>query len=145
MLGLVVASAAWGQAPTTIPDAVVQRMLELGLQNIQRAVCDGFNDCAPATPAEFEFPPITLEQARSAMLVGTRTAVAHWCGLDADGRSLLPMTRQLRQVLRFNGRQMALMAIIHGIQQSAVAEQLKARGTCDEATRSRIDAQLPKT
>jgi len=37
------------------------------------------------------------------------------------------------------------MAVIHGIQQSMVAEQLNARGTCDEATRSKLDAQLPKT
>ena len=37
------------------------------------------------------------------------------------------------------------MAVIHGIQQSAVAEQLKAQGGCDEATRARLDAQLPKS
>jgi hypothetical protein len=145
-LALVAALDASAQeAPQALPDAVVRKMIELGLQNIQRATCDGFNDCAPASPSEFEFPPLTLDQARSAMLVGTRTALAHWCGLDADRRSLLPMTRHLRKVLRFNERQMALAAIIHGIQQSAVAEQLKARGPCDAATRSKMDAQLPKT
>ena len=35
---------------------------------------------------------------------------------------------------------MALIAIVHGIQQSITAEQLKAKGTCDEATSSMIDA-----
>ena len=92
-LGLVVASVASAQpAPPTIPDAVVERMLKLGLENIHRAACDGFNACAPATPEELEYPPITLDQARTAVLAGTRTALAHWCGLDADRRSVLPMT-----------------------------------------------------
>jgi hypothetical protein len=39
----------------------------------------------------------------------------------------------------------ALIAVIHGIQQSITADQLKAQGECDDATRSRIDAQLPKS
>jgi hypothetical protein len=143
--GLVVAFGASGQqAPPAIPDAVVQKMLEVGLQNIHRAACDGFNNCAPATPAELENPPLTLDQARSAVMAGTRTALALWCGLDADRRSVLPMTRHLRQVLRFNDRQVALMAVIHSIQQSIVGEQLQARGPCDEATRGKMDAQLPK-
>ncbi len=54
------------------------------------------------------------------------------------------MTRHLRKVLRFNDRQVALMAVIHGIQRARSPRQLKARGACDEATRARLDAQLPK-
>jgi hypothetical protein len=145
-LGLAVASACWAQpAPQAIPDTVVERMLRLGLENIHRAACDGFNACAPTTPEELEYPPITLDQARTALMAGTRTALAHWCGLDADRRSILPMTRHLRKVLRFNNRQVALMAVIHGIQQSAIAEQLKGQGACDQLTRARLDAQLPKS
>jgi hypothetical protein len=143
--GLVAAAEAAAQpAAPDIPDAVVERMLKLGLENIHRAVCDGFNPCTPATPQELEFPPITMDQARAALATGTRSAVARWCGLDADRRSLMPMTRQLRQKLGFSGRQVALVVIIHGIQQGIVAEQLKARGACDPATRSQLDAQLPK-
>ena len=144
--GLVAAAEAPAQpAAPDIPDAVVERMLKLGLQNIHRALCDGFNHCAPATPQELEFPPITVDKARAALMTGARSAVARWCGLDADRRSLMPMTRHLRQKLGFSGRQMALVVIIHGIQQGIVAEQLKARGVCDAATRSQLDAQLPKS
>ena len=145
-LGQLVALEVLAQpAPPQIPDAVVRQMLELGLQNIQRALCQGLDTCAPATPEEFANPPISMQHARVAVMTGTRTALAVWCGLDADRRSVLPMTRQARQVFRFNERQVALMAVIHGIQQSIVAEQLKTGGTCDEATRSKLDAQLPKT
>jgi hypothetical protein len=146
-LALMGAYEAAGQeaVPPTIPDEVVLRMLELGLKNIHRAACDGFNSCAPTTPEELEFPPITLDQARTALLTGTRTALANWCGLDGDRRSVLPMTRHLRKVLRFNNRQVALMAIIHGIQQSAITDRLKAKGPCDAETRAKLDAQLPKS
>jgi len=131
--------------PPEIPDEVVRRMLVLGLQNIQRGLCGGLNGCAPATPQEFQLPPITLGMARVAMLAGTQSAVARWCGLDADRRSIAPTMRLVRQKFKLDERQVALIAIIHGIQQGIVAEQIKAKGgECDATTRSRLDAQLPK-
>ncbi len=144
VLGLTIATQAPAQsALPEIPDAVVRKMLELGLQNIHRAVCGGLDMCAPATPEELEFPPISIDNARGALLAGTRSAYARWCGLD-DRRSIVPMMRVLRQKWRFNDRQVALVAVIHGIQMNSVAEQLKARGACDAATRSKLDAELPK-
>ncbi|MBO0765502.1 MAG: hypothetical protein J2P50_13060 [Hyphomicrobiaceae bacterium] len=145
LLGLVaVTQSDAQQAPPQIPDEVVRRMIELGLKNIQRGLCGGLDGCAPATPEEFELPPITIPQARIAVVVGTQSALARWCGLDADRRSVAPMLRQIRQKMRFNERQVALMAVIHGIQQSIVTDGLKARGECNEATRRDLDAQLPK-
>ena len=132
-------------APPDIPDTAVRKMLELGLQNIHRALCEGINQCAPTTAAELENPPITIQDARAALMAGTRTALAQWCGLDANRRSVLPLTQHLRKVLRYNERQIALVAVIHGLQQSMVTEQLGTRGTCDETTRGKLDAQLPKT
>ena len=145
-LGLTLALGASAQpSPPSIPDEVVRRMLELGLQNIQRALCDGFNQCAPATPAELENPPLSFDQARAAIFVGGRSAFVRWCGFDADRRSVLPFMQQLRQSKLYNERQLALIAIIHGIQQSITAEQLKVKGVCDATTRSKLDAQLPKS
>src|SRR5262245_53703847 len=142
-LGVILSIAASAQQEPEIPDAVVRKMIELGLRNIQRGLCGGLDGCAPATPEEFELPPITPGQARVAILTGTQSAFARWCGLDADRRSVAPMLRLVRQKLKFNERQVALVAVIHGIQQSIVSEQLKTR-ECDKATRSRLDSQLPK-
>jgi hypothetical protein len=133
------------QAPPAIPDEAARKILDLALRNIQRALCDGFNQCTPATPDELENPPITLDQARVAMVGGARSAYVGWCGFDVDRRSFLPLMRQLRQSKMFHERHLALMAVIHGIQQSITTEQLKARGECDENTRKQLDAQLPKT
>ena len=88
--------------PPEIPDEVVRRMLVLGLQNIQRGLCGGLNGCAPATPQEFQLPPITLGMARVAMLAGTQSAVARWCGLDADRRSIAPTMRLVRQKFKLD-------------------------------------------
>jgi hypothetical protein len=146
ILGLTIATQAPAQsALPEIPDEVARKMLELGLRNIDRAVCGGLDMCTPATPQELEFPPISVDNARGALLAGTRSAYATWCGLDANRRSILPMMRVLRQKWRFNDRQVALVAVIHGIQMNMVAEQLKARGVCDAATRSKLDAELPKS
>jgi hypothetical protein len=149
LLGFVLAAACSAHAqqeqrPPEIPEAAVQKLIELGLKNIHRAACDGFNPCSPATDAELKNPPITVDQARVVIIVGGRSAFAQWCGLDADKRSVLPLLQSLRRSKRFDGRQLALMAVIHGIQQSIIGEQLKAKGACDAATRKRLDAQLPK-
>ena len=144
-IALMTAFGAMAQmAPPPIPDAVVRKMIELGLRNIDKAVCDGFNACAAATEAELKDPPISVEQARAVLLVGGRSAIAHWCGLDAERRSVLPLLTQLRRSKGYNERQLALMAVIHGIQQSIVLDQLKTKGECDADTRGKLDAQLPK-
>jgi hypothetical protein len=130
--------------PPEVPDAAVRQMLELGLRNIQRGLCGGLDGCPAATPEEFELPPITLAQARIAMLTGTQSAVARWCGLDANTRSINPMMRLVRQKMKLTERQVALIAVIHGIQQDLVGQHLRTRGECDTATRDKLDAELPK-
>jgi hypothetical protein len=143
-VGLALGASAQ-QGPPDIPDDVVNRMLDLGLKNIHRALCDGFNQCTPATPEEFKSPPLSASQARAAILVGGRSAFVAWCGFDANRRSVLPFMQQLRRSKQYSERQLALMAVVHGIQQSITAEQLKAQGECDEASRKRLEAQLPKS
>ena len=143
-VGTAIPAAAQQHGPPEVPDAAVRHMLELGLKNIQRGLCGGLDGCPPATPEEFELPPITLAQARVAMLAGTQSAVARWCGLDANARSINPMMRLVRQKMKLTERQVALMAVIHGIQQDLVGQHLKTRSECDTATRNRLDAELPK-
>ena len=145
-IGLAWAPGAAAQHDAlNIPEPVVRKLLKLGLENIHHALCDGFNECKPTTPDELENPPITVDQARMAVVIGVRSAFARWCGFDVERRSILPFSRQLRQVLHLNNRQVALMAVIHGIQQGITGEQLKTKGQCDESSKHRLDAQLPKS
>ena len=135
-LGLVAIEALAQPGPQGLPDEAVRSLLQLALKNMQRALCEDRKPCPPATPEEFENPPISMEHARAIVLTGTRTALANWCGLDWQRRSYLPMMRHYRHTLRFNERQMPLVGLLHGIQQGMLEGQLKAKGACDEATRS---------
>lgn len=145
-LGLAAQYGASAQPNTPgPPDEVVKQFVRLALENMQRSLCEDLKPCAPATPEEFENPPLSLEHARAIVLVGARTALAQWCGLDWQRRSYLPMMHHYRHTVRFTERQMSLAGLLHGIQQGVLEVQLKAKGACDEATRSKLDAQLPKT
>src|SRR5262245_48685662 len=74
---------------------------------------------------------------------GARTALADWCGLDWQRRSFLPMHHD-RHVVRFNGRQPAPVALLHGIRQEMLSQQLEAKGASQAATRDRLEAKLLK-
>jgi hypothetical protein len=152
MAGLVVGLVLTGAtrplaqpASPEFPDEALRKVLEIALQNIQRALCEDLKPCAPATPEELANPPISIEHARAIVLSGARTGLANWCGLDGKQRNYFPMMRHYRHVLRFNERQMALVGILHGIQVGTLERQLKAKGACDPATRDKIEAQLSKT
>ena len=127
------------------PDEVVHKLVKLALENMPRALCADLKPCPPATPEEFKSPPVSMEHARAIIASGTRTALADWCGLDWRRRSYLPMMHHYRRTLRFNERQMSLVGLLHGIHQGMTEGALKTKGTCDEATRAKLDAQLPKT
>jgi hypothetical protein len=144
-LALMLASGALAQPAPSLTDEAVQQLLQLALKNMPRAMCGNLKPCAPVTAEEFENPPISIEHARAIMLTGTRTALASWCGLDWQRRSFLPMMRHYRHELRFSERQMALVGLLHGIQQGMLEGQFKAKGACDAVTRDNLDAQLQKT
>jgi hypothetical protein len=144
-LGQFATSAATAQSdPPPLSDEAVRKVVELALRNMQRALCEDRKPCSPATPEELQNPPVSMEHARTIVRTGVRTALAEWCGLDWQRRSYLPMMRHYRHTLRFNERQMSLVALLHGIQQGMLSGQLKAKGACDAATRDRLEAQLPK-
>ena len=130
--------------PPLLPDDTVRKLVELALKNMQGALCGDRKPCSPATPEEFQTPPVSIEHARTIVMTAARTAFADWCGLDWQRRSFLPMMRHYRHTLRFTERQMALVALLHGIQQGMLSEQLKAKGACEAATRAGIEAQLPR-
>jgi hypothetical protein len=144
-LGLMAIEALAQLGPQGLPDEAVRSLLQLALKNMQRALCEDRKPCPPATPEEFQNPPISMEHARAIVLSGARTALARWCRLDWQRRSYLPMMHHYRHVLRFNERQMSLVGLLHGIQQGMLEGQFEAKGACDEATRRRLDEQLPKT
>lgn len=129
------ASAQTADRSTRIRDGIA-----VALANIQHARCTGVAFCEPATAAELNAPPLTVEEGWMVLRRGTINGVAKACGLDWQGKSLAPMMAYWRSLGKTD-RQLALIGILHGMAQ-AQAEAKMAALPCDEGVRNTINAQL---
>ena len=125
------------------PEQIAREMLVLALDNIQRARCEGTQLCAPATAAEKANPPLTVEEAQRIIRRATLSAVAERCGLDWQRLNFLPMMAYWRTTQKKPERQMALVALLHGIMQSRVEQAVASRPSCTEQERRDLESRLP--
>ena len=141
--GLCLLAVLWaGAAPAQTADrnTRIRNGIATALANIQHARCAGLAFCEPATPAELTAPPLTIEEGGVVLRRGTISGVAKACGLDWQGKSLLPMMAYWRSLGKTD-RQLALIGILHGMAQ-AQAEAKMAALPCDDSVRETIGAQL---
>jgi hypothetical protein len=125
VVAILAAQQAGAQTPNPLlTDDKVREALHAALKNIGQARCETFQPCAPATPDELRTPPISLEQARSAIRAGLASGGMEWCKLDWQQRSFRPMMEHFRRTAGLNERQMALMALLHGMHQGMVMHRL---------------------
>jgi hypothetical protein len=134
------ALAQTGEA-TQLADAQVRHALNLALRNIHKALC-GDAACAVATADEFVKPPITLDQARTAINTGVLSGTAQWCGLDWKHRLFLPMMSRFTAEAQPSERQRALFALLHGIYQGQVSASLAPRGPCPDDVKAGIEKRM---
>ncbi len=124
------------------PEDAIRRMLVSALDNIQRAQCGG-QPCAPATPAEKANPPLTIAEARLIISRAALSAVGEHCGLDWRQQNFLPMMAYWRARHKKTERQLALVAILHGIMQGQVQQWFATKPACTERDRRDVAARLP--
>ena len=141
----MLAAIEGGSAQATLPsgagsDQGVRRSIELALQDIQRARCENGRSCAPATDVELSNPPISIAEARGILSRGVLSASAQVCGLDWQMRNFGPMMVYWRSQKK-SERQMALIALLHGIMQSQVVKILADQG-CTETIRVKSEASI---
>ncbi|GGC55439.1 hypothetical protein [Chelatococcus reniformis] len=141
----LVASTASGQSPLDkhVSDGAVKAALNLALTNISRAKCEDLKPCAAPTADEKAHPPISIAEARAAMKAGIVSGIAEHCGLDWHRRTFVPMMVYHRKAVQMNERQMALMGLLHGMQQARVSRALGASGTCSADMKAKVNAGLP--
>ncbi len=111
------ADAAPGRKET-LTDATVLEALTIALKSIHKGLCEKDTLCAAATEAELKKPPVSIEHARDAMTIGTVSGVAERCGIDWQSNFFLPMMQRFRHQVGLNQRQLTLIAMVHGMQQS---------------------------
>jgi hypothetical protein len=144
LLVAAMVAAAHAQAPSSNPllsDENVQRVLMLALDNIQRALC-GDQFCAPTTEAEKRNPPITMAEARAALHRGILSAVAMHCDMDWTRRNFQPMMAHWRHTMKKNPRQLATIAMVHGIMQGMAAPESNAQKKCTDQVRRNLEQTL---
>jgi hypothetical protein len=123
-------------------DAAVRKVLMLALDNIHRGRCEGAQPCAPATAEEKANPPITIDEARLIIRRGALSAAAEHCGLDWRATNFAPMMAYWRSTMSKNERQMALIALVHGIMQGISKQTVTERGPCTDQDRRNLDSSL---
>jgi hypothetical protein len=134
------AAYAQGSRPLSLDDDFVRRMLAQALDNITRLRCDNAQPCAPATSAEKANPPITIAEARAIMNRGILSGAAERCGLDWQRRNFVPMMAYWRNDMKKTERQMALVALLHGVMQGIVNSG--ADKVCPESMRENLEQGL---
>jgi hypothetical protein len=122
-----------------VTDADVAQLIKLALDNIQRARC-GKQSCAPASADEFANPPITVIEAREILHRGWISGEAEICGLDWQSRNFLSMMAHWRSHKKTK-RQLASVALLHGLGQEEASQALSGSPCIDEDKRN-LDAQL---
>src|SRR5262245_27485197 len=141
---MVLTFAARGQdtrARSTLSDDQVRRILMLALDNISRLRCDNEQPCAPATAEQKANPPLTIAEARAIMQRGVLSGLGEYCGLDWDKQDFEPMMVHWRHDLKKNERQMALVAMLHGIMQGMTSKSA-GKTACTEQQRQNVGRQL---
>jgi hypothetical protein len=145
--GFVVAGAprVYAQAPVEqmLSDANVKSALQNALENIQHGLCGEKQKCAPATKEELKNPPISIEQARGAVKAGIASGTMQWCDLSWNSRNFQPFLVHYQTGEGMSNRQIALMALIHGLNQKAIFVQLKKNGPCPPETAKSMSSQMP--
>ncbi len=127
-----------------ISDEAASAFLENALRSIHKAQCDDGQLCAATTETELRSPPISIIDARAAMVFGIKSALAEWCGLDHK-RSFLPMIAFGKDKMRLDTRQLQLMSLIHGdFMGRQLAVYTQSGQQCPAHFKAQLDGHLPK-
>lgn len=139
-LVIVVGSPVAGQPLPS--DELTRQTLSQAVDLFPNARC-GDKPCEPATAAERSNPPLTMTEAQRIIARGVLSAVAERCGLDWRRQNFIPMMAYWRTQQKKSERQLALVALLHGVTQGQAERSLQARPPCTNQQREDIAAKLP--
>ena len=140
---LLVQGQAVIEARETITEAMAYEMRALALENLPFLMCSEGKLCAPATERELKQPPISIEDTRRAMSTGVVSGIAEKCGVDWNKNFFAPLMRHFRHQVRMNERQLALIAFVHGVQQSRALKSA-TNDVCTPAMKERLSTPVTR-
>jgi hypothetical protein len=84
------------------------------LERIHEAQCSPNRRCARARPEELENLPLTPGHARLAARTGMVSGLAKFCGMEWEESIFSPYMAAVRNDMKLNQRETALMTLMHG-------------------------------
>jgi hypothetical protein len=130
-----------GDAPKT-REELMQRVLQTALANITKVACSEGKACAPETEAEKKNPPLSLSETSQVFGRGIFSGGASYCGLNWQARNFEPMMAYWRTEKKKNDRQLALIALIHGIAKDRIVAEFWGQGKCPDEIRKDLETKL---
>jgi hypothetical protein len=140
-IALVPAAQAQQPAPVAFSDEQVNKILQLALDSLPRALCEGNKPCAPASAEERALPLVSLVDARAVMMRGILSGAAVRCGLDWQRLNFVPMMTYWRRTQKKSERQMAAIGLVHGIMQG-ISNPRPDTAPCTDEQRRNLAARL---
>lgn len=119
-----------------------RQAITTALKSLPEVVC-GRKPCAPATAEEYAEPPVTPDEARSAMIAGAKSARLHWCGLNWKDRAYSALQLRFQALGIYESRTLALLGLIHDLQFHKDYLGLQAIKTCSGKLRVSLDQDNP--
>jgi hypothetical protein len=124
--------------PATKGDEALKSIVQLALSRIHSARCADNKICEHASADELQNPPITISEARTVVTRGTISGFAELCNGDWRKENFVPMMTYWRRTQKKTERQMALIAIIHGVAQDVAKE----RKTCTDQMKRLVETRI---
>lgn len=137
--------AAQAEEPSMIDEIdkdQINQVSELVVQNIEIGDC-GNTKCTPATAIEKIDGMLPNAMTKEVIARGAGSAFAEFCGMDWGTRSYLPLLERERNSGCWSERQLAAVAVTHGVTMSMYRGSLAAEiGQCTKSVNEAVENYL---
>jgi hypothetical protein len=141
LLGSIAGAVAQAELDNTQKDEIAKQTLALAMANIDKAVC-GDKPCAAATPEELKDPPVTLAETREVIGRAILSGFAQHCGVEWQVRNYQPMMNYWRLKQKKNDRQLAVIALVHGLIVTQTTRSIAEKGACPDRVKQELNGRI---
>ena len=126
------------------PDSLVAAVDEVARRNLAQAKLSDGASVPPETAEERSRPLIPPEESRLAVDTGMVSGTANWCGLEWQRGHYLGYMKWQRSRGLWSEKQLAYIALLHGIAMGIAEREFGETGACSEPQTNQIYAWIAK-
>ncbi len=126
------------------PSALVSAVSDVARRNLGQVKRADGTFVAPETAAERSRPLISLKESRLAVDTGMVSGIANWCRLEWQRSHYLSYMKWQRARRLWSDKQLAYIALLHGIAKGVAERKYRETGECSEPYMNQIYAWIAK-